>query len=119
MSPDRRREVSGKQSLSEAKLRLLQERLRGTGPQTAKDGIRPRPQGNVVPLSTEQRRVWLHAQQSDLPIYNEPLTICRHGEFDLATLQVALNEVIRRHEALRTSITPEGEAIIHNSVQPV
>jgi amino acid adenylation domain-containing protein len=116
MSPDRRREVSGKQSLSEAKLRLLQERLRGTGPQTAKDGIRPRPQGNVVPLSTEQRRVWLHAQQSDLPIYNEPLTICRHGEFDLATLQVALNEVIRRHEALRTSITPEGEAIIHNSV---
>src|SRR5215468_6090644 len=102
INPDRRREVSGKQRLSEAKLRLLQERVRGTVSQTAMDAIRPRPEGNVVPLSAEQRRVWLHAQQSDLPVYNEPLTICRHGEFDLATLEAALNEVIRRHEALRT-----------------
>jgi amino acid adenylation domain-containing protein len=106
-----------KQVLSEAKRRLLQRRMRGIAPQNESEFIRPRLAGSAIPLSAEQRRVWFHvAQQPDLPIYNEPFTIHRYGSFDLGILEASMNEIVRRHEALRTSFSLEGEAIIHETV---
>jgi amino acid adenylation domain-containing protein len=107
-----------KEGLSEAKRRLLEQRMRGMAPRKENDYIRSRPAGTPVPLSAEQRSVWLHAsQQLDLPIYNEPFTIHRYGSFDLGILEASMNEILRRHEAWRTSFSPEGEVIIHPRVR--
>jgi amino acid adenylation domain-containing protein len=106
-----------KGGLSAAKLRLLEQRMRGMVPQTGAEQIHPRPVGATVPLSAEQRRVWFHAsQQPDLAIYNEPFTIRRYGSFDLAVLEASFNEILRRHEVWRTSFTTDGQEIIHNHV---
>jgi amino acid adenylation domain-containing protein len=97
---------------------LLQRYVRAKALQREKERIRPRPAGAPVPLSSEQRGIWLHAsQQPDLPIYNEPFTIDRRGSFDLGILEASMNEVIRRHEAWRTSFSPGGEQVIHDSVR--
>jgi amino acid adenylation domain-containing protein len=90
--------------LSDAKRLLLEPRLRGRIPKPRGDHlILPRPSGSVVPISAEQHRLWLHAQTNpDVPIYNEALTIHRHGPFNLAILEAAFNEFLRRHEAWRT-----------------
>jgi amino acid adenylation domain-containing protein len=107
-----------KEGLSEAKRRLLQRRMRGTPNGNESKHIRPRAEDATVPLSAEQRRVWLHAsQQPDLPIYNEPFTIHRYGSFDLGILEASLNEVLRRHEAWRTSFSPQGAEVIHHTVR--
>lgn len=60
--------------------------------------------GSVAPLSFAQQQVWLHAQMvPSLPIYNEPVTIQRHGTLDVQALGRALNEIVRRHQAWRTT----------------
>ncbi len=106
-----------KERLSESKRRLLEQRMRGIGSATEEDRVLPRSPGASVPLSAEQRRVWLHAsQQPEAPIYNEPFTIHKRGNFDVATLEAALGEVLRRHEAWRTSFSAQGEQIVHPSV---
>jgi amino acid adenylation domain-containing protein len=105
------------ENLSEAKRRLLQQYMNGMAPRREEQQIRPRPAGTTVPLSAEQRLVWLHASQHpDSPIYNEPFTVHRYGSFELRILEASMNEILRRHEAWRTSFSPEGEALIHREV---
>jgi surfactin family lipopeptide synthetase A len=60
-------------------------------------------QGNVAPLSFAQEQIWLHAQLvPEIPIYNEPVTIHRHGPLNVPALERALTEIVRRHESWRT-----------------
>ena len=107
-----------KANLSEAKRRLLEQRVRGVASQVENNTIPPRPAHAKVPMSAEQRRVWLHSlQEPDVPIYNEPFTLTKHGSFDLRALEASLNEVISRHEALRSSFSAEGEVIIHPALR--
>ena len=104
--------------MSDAKRRLLEQRLRGASAQASADPVVPRPPGAKVPLSAEQRRVWLHAsQQPDLAIYNEPFTVRRYGSFNLKVLEASLNEILGRHEAWRTSFSAQGEEVIHPFVR--
>jgi len=73
--------------------------------------VTPRPRGVTAPLSFAQQQVWLHAQLApDLPLYNEPLTIRRRGPLDVAALEAALAELVRRHEAWRTTFALERGA---------
>ena len=102
--------------LSEAKRRLLQKYVRGAaGAERAV--IRPRPHGVPIPLSFAQQQIWLHEQMaSDVPFYNETMTVHRHGPLDLATLERCFLEVIRRHEIWRTTfevINGEPVQIVH------
>ena len=81
---------------------------RASGPAT------PQPsRGNSAPLSFAQQQVWLHAQLvPDVPVYNEPVTIRRQGSLDVAALERALTEIIRRHEAWRTTFAlVDGEPV--------
>jgi amino acid adenylation domain-containing protein len=73
----------------------------------------PRLAGNLAPLSFAQQQIWLHAQLvPDIPIYNEPVTIRRDGPLDVAVLERALTEIVRRHQAWRTTFTVvEGEPV--------
>jgi amino acid adenylation domain-containing protein len=58
---------------------------------------------NSFPLSFTQQRLWfLDELEPGLPIYNIPAAIRLTGALDINALTSSLNEVVRRHEVLRT-----------------
>ena len=62
-----------------------------------------------APTSAAQRRLWiLQKLQPESPASNRPLGIRLKGKLDLSQLEASLNEIVRRHEALRT-IFPERD----------
>ena len=89
--------------MSEAKRALLEKYLSGGGLELFPEpGIAPRPRDEPALTSFGQEQLWIHAQLVDDPtIYNEPLTVRRTGPIDVQALKRSLNEIIRRHEALR------------------
>jgi amino acid adenylation domain-containing protein len=66
-----------------------------------------------LPLSWNQEQLWFLAQlEPDTPVYNEPCTIRFPGAININALEKALNEIIKRHESLRTHfITVDGEPV--------
>ncbi|HEU0051515.1 MAG TPA: amino acid adenylation domain-containing protein, partial [Longimicrobium sp.] len=64
-----------------------------------------------LPLSSAQERLWfLHRLEPDARWYNYFLPIRLEGALDTGALERALGEIVRRHEALRTTFreTPGG-----------
>jgi amino acid adenylation domain-containing protein len=60
----------------------------------------------IQPLSFAQQGLWFINQLTpDSPTYNIPIVINFKGCINLTALQDSLNEIIRRHEVLRTSFT--------------
>lgn len=106
-------------SLSDAKRQLLERRLRGeeAGPRAPAAIIPQRPPGVPLLISPEQGHVWLHASLAPgLPLYNESVIVHRHGPLDRQALQNSMDELLRRHEAWRTSFdTIDGEVrqVVH------
>ena len=99
---------------SERKRELLEQYLqkRSHGASVG-EAIPRRAPAAVIPLTFAQQQVWLHAQLApELPLYNEPFTVHRKGPLDAGALERALNEIIRRHEAWRTTFAMvEGEPV--------
>lgn len=59
---------------------------------------------SYYPLSKAQKRMYLLNQiDSSSTVYNQPVTLEIEGELDLNLLETVFNELIRRHESLRTS----------------
>ena len=59
-----------------------------------------------LPLSFAQERLWLLEQlQPGSLAYHTPAAIRLNGSLDLAALEQALNEILRRHEVFRTTFT--------------
>jgi Condensation domain len=112
--------------LATAKHLLLEKYLRGevthnlalSGPiMRHRDSGTPR----NAPLSLVQESLWHQAQAaSDAPsIFNESITIHRNGSLDPKLLERCMVEIIRRHEAWRTtfdSIKSQPFQIIHPPV---
>ncbi|MGH9237567.1 MAG: amino acid adenylation domain-containing protein [Vicinamibacterales bacterium] len=68
------------------------------------------------PLSDMQRQIWLLAQMgADASCaYNECVALRIRGAIDVGTLRAAVQTLIARHDALRTTIAPDGsEQQIH------
>ena len=112
--------------LSEAKRRLLRKYLRGHVSKTAGDPARitRRLPGQPAPLSLWQEQVWLRAQKAvDMPpFYNESIIIHRSGPLDARILEQSLSEIIRRHEAWRTTFDTLGGQpvqVIHSALATV
>jgi amino acid adenylation domain-containing protein len=89
---------------STAKRQLAEKYLRGECDlHQSTPAIPKRPPDQPIPLSYAQEQIWLHAQMvPDVPLYNEPVTIHYSGDLDIASLEKAFNEILRRHEAWRT-----------------
>uniref|UniRef100_UPI00056294A9 non-ribosomal peptide synthetase n=1 Tax=Rhodococcus sp. UNC363MFTsu5.1 TaxID=1449069 RepID=UPI00056294A9 len=69
-----------------------------------------------VPLSPAQQRMWfLNRFDPESVAYNLPLAIAMSGELDVDALELAVADVIGRHEALRT-IYPDAESGAHQVV---
>src|SRR5215216_2396615 len=65
--------------------------------------IEPVDRTGELPLSFAQQRLWFLDQFAPgSPLYNIPFTIQLNGPTDLSALNRALEELIRRHEGLRT-----------------
>jgi amino acid adenylation domain-containing protein/non-ribosomal peptide synthase protein (TIGR01720 family) len=65
----------------------------------------------TVPLTETQQRLWVLAQMGDdaSRAYNESATLHLRGPLNVAAMRKALQQVIDRHEALRTTFSPQGE----------
>src|ERR1043165_8355915 len=63
-------------------------------------------QRHYFPASFAQERMWFLTQlEPDSPFYNVPAAVRLSGPLQLKVLEQSLNEIIRRHEALRTNFT--------------
>ena len=105
---------SRRSALSAAKRSLLEERLRGVIKTSArKCAIQLRTKEGSAPLSYAQRRLWFLDQLAPTsPFYNTPGAIRLEGKLNLEALERAINEIVRRHEVLRTRFEVEnGEPV--------
>jgi amino acid adenylation domain-containing protein len=81
---------------------------------TATPPISPAPRrGDDAPLSFSQERLWFAAQwEPESAAYNITDAINIEGQLELDALEKSLNEIIRRHDILRTSfVTSDGEPV--------
>jgi amino acid adenylation domain-containing protein len=61
-----------------------------------------------LPASFAQQRLWFLDQlEPGLASYNIPAAVRLQGQLDISALEQALNEVVRRHEVLRTTLIAE------------
>ncbi len=90
--------------LSPAQRALLLKELQKEAAQTnGSHEIPRRAQTGPVPLSFSQQRLWFVSQlDPTTPLYNVPEAVELKGPLNVAALEQSLNEIIRRHDALRT-----------------
>jgi aryl carrier-like protein len=65
------------------------------------------------PLSLTQQRIWiLNRLEPENPAYNVAMSLRLDGALDLPALQSSLNNIVRRHEILRTTFpTDDGHPV--------
>jgi len=73
----------------------------------------PIPRLESIPLSFAQARLWfLDKLQPNSPFYNISLALRLCGQLNIAAIESSINEIIQRHEALRTNFTTqEGQPV--------
>jgi len=80
-----------------------------TSSQPARLPLRPTARGNESPLSFSQKPLWFFDRLNQgSPVYNEAIAIRLQGKLILPALERALSEIVRRHEAVRTTFTSVG-----------
>jgi amino acid adenylation domain-containing protein len=96
---------------SEAKRRLIEKYLRG-GIATTEESLSviPRRSQTKPQLSYSQERLWFIDQlMPGSAAFNVPMAVKLPGPINVAALQRAIDEIVRRHESLRTTfVTADG-----------
>ncbi len=100
-------------------LALKIEQLRLQDPTLKQPPLEPVPRDGDLPLSFSQQRLWFLDQLAPgSASYNIPTTIRLTGKLNLEVLRRSMEEIVRRHESLRTTFEDrQGEPvqIIHDS----
>jgi amino acid adenylation domain-containing protein len=98
------RDSSKDVGFSEQKLALLASLLGEEGTQAEeRRGITRRENQDEYPLSAGQQRMWFLDQLEQGVHYNENFNLRLKGAVDIAILERTLQEILRRHEAMRAS----------------
>jgi amino acid adenylation domain-containing protein len=97
----------------DARARLEAYLLQDTVGKTAGRGIPRVSTSPPHPLSFAQQRLWFLEQlEPESPLYNVHAAFRVQGALDVAALQTALDQVVARHEALRTTFAaPDGQPV--------
>ena len=110
-------------TLSPEKLGLLELMLRKKGISTQVNrGIPRRTQPGPIPLSFGQQRLWFLDQlEPGNPAYNIPAAIRLTGPLNVSALTESLNELVRRHETLRSTfaVVDEQPAQVIHEAEPL
>lgn len=98
-------------ALSPGERDLLERRLRASDPPAAaRAGNAKNGSGDaVVPVSLAQRRLWyLERLEPGTPLFHIARALRLRGRLDRAALNAALDTLVDRHEALRTTFSMAG-----------
>jgi amino acid adenylation domain-containing protein/non-ribosomal peptide synthase protein (TIGR01720 family) len=92
---------------------LLAQAIATTKSELPLSSIERVPRQGKLPISFAQQRQWFLSQlEPESPFYNIPAAVQISGALDISILQRSLNEIIRRHEVLRTTFqTIEGQPV--------
>ncbi len=105
--------------LSEAENKLLNELLEDEGIPSPSERMKLIRADRLkeLPLSYAQQRLWFIDQlEPGSSAYNVPTAVRLRGLLDVAALRRCLNEIVRRHEVLRTSFPQrDGQPFQHIS----
>ncbi|WP_316780210.1 amino acid adenylation domain-containing protein [Pedobacter antarcticus] len=69
----------------------------------------------IIPVNEPQKEIWLSCMiggDDANSAYNESVSLDFSGEMNMYYFETALHKVIERHEALRATISPDGELLI-------
>ena len=82
---------------------------------TVRPAAQERTAGAEIPLSSSQQRLWFIDQlEGSSAQYHIPEALRLRGNLDVTALRFALNEMVERHESLRTCFTQiDGEPRAH------
>ena len=104
-------------NLSPAKRALLEKRLRGeqTAVSSPPTTIQPRPAAEPLHVSPAQERLWfLHQLNPASAAYNMHEAVAGTGRLHPEALQYALDGLVARHDALRTTFhASQGQPVPH------
>src|SRR5581483_7250274 len=110
--------VPGRKELTDTQRTLLEERLQrarahGGKSSETRASIPRRTTNDNIPLSFAQERLWFLDQlEPGSPVYNLCQGVRLRGTLDVNALEKALNEIVRRHEILRTNfVAIDGHAV--------
>src|SRR6185436_12025533 len=103
---------------SVAAVAMAVEALRHQEEGTEAPPILPVARDGRLPLSFAQERLWfLHRLGGREPAYNESAAFRMEGPLDAAALRWSLDELLHRHESLRTTF-PEVDGQAVQAIQP-
>ncbi len=72
-------------------------------------------------LTDAQQEIWLTSQLDEdaNPAFNESCALTFRGPLQRAALETALQQLVQRHEALRTTVEAGGERqLVHATARP-
>ena len=110
-------------ALSEAKQALLEKRIRGARAGAVRTQVPRRAEGGPAPLSFGQQRFWFLEQLAPGNVSSHMGGAARlEGLLDVPLLERCLNEIVRRHETLRTALVEidnEPRQVVRDAVTAV
>ena len=105
-----------KKLIKEKKQELIEILLQGDAIEAP---IPPAPRTETLPLSYAQQRLWFLDQlEPGSPFYNMPMALRLEGSLNQLALEQGINEIIRRHENLRTTFVSVNAQAQQNIADP-